>query len=259
MTATKKFLVAVLLGVTAAGLNAYLLSKKLDTKKFVIVKAKQIELGDTFTREHLTELELPMTYAGADAALVPGEKIDLVVGQTAQRPYLEGDVIFWRDITPAATAPQITLKEGEELVLISLAEIAYEPELLVVDNEVKFVQQTISKNAERTAAEAGATDVTYLGPFRIVSVGAKLDAEVAEDEEDSRIEWNTEARTVGLAIPANLDANSKSLLAATDRRADGPVRITHIILHGAPAKKTPPPSPGAATSPRPQTTSTAGP
>ena len=256
MTSTNKFLVAILLGVSAAAINAYLLSKKLEPSTFVMVKAKEVKQGDTFAADNLAKLELPNTHSGLKDALVPYDKRDLVLGQTAQRSYLAGDVIFWRDITPPPPVPQLLLKPGEELVHISLAEIAYEPELLAVGNRVSFVRQTNNKAANRDAANSAAAGVSLLGPFRIVSVGAKIDIDIAEDE-DRRGKGRTETRTIGLAIPTDLDASSKEMLAATDRRAEGPYRLTHLVLHGS----TPTPRPartGEAALPRQETTSTAG-
>src|SRR4029078_8305077 len=100
MTSTNKFLVAILLGVSAAAINAYLLSKKLEPSTFVMVKAKDGKQGDTFAADNLSKLEFPNPHSGLKDALVPYDKRDLVLGQSAERWYLAGDLTFWRVIAP---------------------------------------------------------------------------------------------------------------------------------------------------------------
>ncbi|MCC9608583.1 hypothetical protein LOC68_09540 [Blastopirellula sp. JC732] len=108
MSHTLKFLIAVVIGIVAAGLNWFYLNSKTSPRQYVIAKA-DIKQGDPITDDQLDKVEIAGDKSKLDKSFIPYESREILTGQTAPRDYQQGDVFFYRDLTP----PKIVTKYRE--------------------------------------------------------------------------------------------------------------------------------------------------
>lgn len=178
MSTFVKLLLPLGLGIAAAGLNFAAYYFREAPKSYVALKAPIAEgkpLPADFAQVSLTGRNL-------SEAFVPWEKRDTLAGRPASRDLAKGDLVLWRDVYPPA--PKLKLKPQELALHISLEGLTYEPSLLVVDNEVGFIVDMPGAEANDGATADGEKTkdrLELVGPFRILSVGARLQSQAAGD------------------------------------------------------------------------------
>jgi hypothetical protein len=228
-----KLLIPIALGIVAAAVNWFALQEK--TAPGVYLKVKEdIRAGQPFTADILDRLEVPGDSGSLRETAVPYRDKAVLYNSPSLRDLKKGDLVLWRDVKPQ-------MVPGEDQLPISLEGISVvHPRLLAVGNEVTFV---IDRNGNKTAAPSSSTggtkssesrpDLTYIGPFRIVTV----DGQVARPEKESR----GGERLITLAI-RRLGENgvpnpsTTQLLEAIKARKEGRHKFVEMILN-APRKQ----------------------
>jgi len=151
---------------------------------------------------------------------VPAVKIaDLssIRGLRTPRALKSGELVLLQDVAPAN--PSMLLREGERAILITLNNVAVEPQLLRVGANVGFVVETTSPAQVETPAP-----LREFGPFRIVSIGDQV-----ADGVQGR------SPTIGVAVKMEADgtlpADAATVVASSNGR-----KLRAVTLYGAPSK-----------------------
>jgi hypothetical protein len=93
-----KLLLAVVLALAAAGLNAVWLTAEKRPPEFVMANA-DLPAGQTITNEMLGSIPVPGKKDTLSTALIPYANRAILLGLKTSRDYHRGDVFFQRDIT----------------------------------------------------------------------------------------------------------------------------------------------------------------
>ena len=160
------WVIPVIVGLVAAGLNFYLLNQKQTSPvKFARV-AKGVTAGTQLTDDDLEEVEL----SGSEEALgkltrtaVRYEDRGLLKDRIATRDLQKNDLVLWRDFSSARGELR------QPALPVSLDGLSLPERLVRVDDRVGFV---IARRLPPPAS--GATpdpDYEEVGPFLVLSVG----------------------------------------------------------------------------------------
>jgi hypothetical protein len=103
-----KLMLAVVVGIVAAGINWIYLASQATPSTFVACK-EDIKRGEPITLDLLTPVGVPGDLAELRKSLIPFDERQILDGQLATRDYRTGDVIFHRDLA----APEITSQYEE--------------------------------------------------------------------------------------------------------------------------------------------------
>ncbi len=232
MTNLTKLSLAAACGI-AAGLLNWIWMKSQTHESFNAVKVvAKIQQGDALKQEDFEQMILPIESAKSlQASLVQFDDLAVLLDRKAARNLNPGDVVFWQDMQ--SQKKELAISGKDEVALhISLDGLSYEPELLMVGNEVGFV---VSENtsSQGPAAIPSPThpsgSFSNIGPFRIVSVGSRL----SEDTE------NVDERSTGqvLSVAAKVrpdgsfDESARRLLAANTPDVDGRRHVIAMVLY----------------------------
>lgn len=217
----KRLSVPIVLGLAAAGLNWYSVSRKVRPTSYVAVK-RSVSAGEKITKGVLVKVDICGDHGLERAALPWGER-SLLYGWRATRNLQRGDLVLRRDANPVQFA-----RSNEELVFsVSVSDI-YVPNHIYVDDFVSFAlgyhrsYRTEQNNAARFDPRF---DERQIGPFRIVAV---------EDEltRDTETASHHRVNELTLSVPGDEfgHARMQRLLDAFNHQ--GGQQVLSIILHG---------------------------
>lgn len=162
-----KLLIPLALGVIAAGINYNLLSANTKPSEFVTV-AQPLQVGEQFVLENAKKLLLPKKYEELSKTLVPWRDRGVLSGRVVRRNIAEDDPVFFADTDLGGE--WLTLRANEELFPVELDNVAVDAQLLRIGNDIRF----------RVPATDGESEPPWVGPFRIVAVGAKINNNFSE-------------------------------------------------------------------------------
>ena len=184
MSRTIGLFVALLVGGMAAVLHFAALSKaqseaRVPTVGYAAVR-NDYAIGAplVFTPENAPEffyqIDIPVK---AKVPAVKIEDLNGVIGMRVPRALKAGELLLLQDLAPSN--PTLLLGEGERALLVSVKNIAVEPKLLRVGQEVGFVIETPKGSGTDAPTDAAAHErLREIGPFRIVSVGDQVTTDV---------------------------------------------------------------------------------
>lgn len=96
---------AGLLAIVAAGLNLFWISGLATPDEFVAVSS-DVSIGDELGESDLVAVPIPGNRDSLRASFIPWRDRAILFGTAAMRDYVEGDVVFHRDILPPAESSQ---------------------------------------------------------------------------------------------------------------------------------------------------------
>jgi hypothetical protein len=181
-------IVSVVLGLVGAFCGWFYLAQEatqLEMVEFIgIADNVQINPGDRFKQEHLIPVKIPRYNVGNLEKAAPlFRDLSTVVGKSAIRSHLAGEILLYQDLK---TAPAFTLAEllGENEVArsITVDTRTFVPQLVVAGRDfVSFVVPSGKGPAPTPVATDGnaAANVSFpdpevVGPFRIIGLGNRL-------------------------------------------------------------------------------------
>jgi len=195
---------------------------------YVVVR-QHLMPGEVLPAEALDRLEVPGDRERQRRTMVPFEEASTLVGTVCQRELRPGDMVLFQDVTPLEYVPKMA--RDERALPVSLAGVTVEPTLLRPGLLVDFV---LVPGSPRPGGDADEKDeaepqpaVTTVGPFRILSIGRRVENKPADQEAKKRGQGNEQNILVPLKVLADgaLDANSTRLNEAV---AAG--RVRNILL-----------------------------
>ena len=222
MRKSLKLIVPIILGILAASLNWFVLKDKTTPGRYIKVK-EDVKAGAQFAEDNLGLLEISADDGSLKETAVPYQHRSILFSNHSLRNLKKGDLVLWRDV-PALPEP------GEDQLPVALegASVVH-PRLLVVGNEITFVVApglaAPTPPAGSDAAKPAATDLKYVGPFRIVSVDGSLLRQEDNKGQERKI-------TVALKlVKGKADDNGRELMEAIKAREQGQHPFVEIILH----------------------------
>ncbi|MDB5391988.1 MAG: hypothetical protein JWM11_7634 [Planctomycetaceae bacterium] len=171
-------LIAVGLAIAGALCNWFYMAQKsreLDLVQFVAVAEGGIREGDTIQHGQLIPVPIPLRYAQRLKEVAPYySDVSTIVGMTAYREFLEGELILTQDLrTPASNDMKRDLGPNEVAIWINVDSRGFVPQYFSGGDEVSF----------RVAAAGSRDPVTQpgqplnvspeevIGPFYILALG----------------------------------------------------------------------------------------
>ena len=185
MNYTAKLLIPIAIGVAAALVNSMILAARTAPVEFVRV-SQDVPVGTPFTDANLEVIEFPGQEARQlDRTAVPWAEKGVLLGRTAVRDLLGGDLVFYRDFD--VRGAQINLYAGEVARSLSLSGMNVSEEVLTIGNDLHV---RLEAEEEETA--------DWYGPCRLVAVGGRVSNSVLGD----RIGRSGSAsETIWVAVP----------------------------------------------------------
>ncbi len=156
-----KLLIPLALGVIAAVINWTVVSSGTQPVYYVTVK-QAINVGEPFRLEMAAQLGLPPSFRDLSQTIVPYRDRGVLSGRIVRRRIEAGDPIFFSDTDLGGE--WLALDPSEELFPLELDGVSVDSQLLRIGNEIRI----------RVPPSEGETSPPWLGPFRIVAVGAKI-------------------------------------------------------------------------------------
>ena len=220
-----KFAVPIGLGVVAAVVNWMILKSR--TEAIVLTRVTMpLDVGDRMDVAMLEPVEVPASFESLKETAVPFTDRGALIQQRANRKYLKGDLVLWRDI--GAKGPVLDLRSGEDAMLISLDGVTPDAGLLKIGN---FVSLRIPVSLESGNSRSAENEPTWVGPFRLVSIGAI----VTNDDLNERS--GGDATSISVAIKQTRNAaeeqNAKLLELFCDRQRLSDAKLLGVKLHRA--------------------------
>lgn len=164
-----KLSIPVGIGLAAAAINWMILSSGTQAVFYVTVK-EPLKVGDKFTLEMAEPLPVPIRFQGLSRTLVPFADRGILSGRVVRRRIESGDPVFFADTDLGGA--WFDLQSTEELFPVSLDQVSVDPQLLRIGNLIRL----------RVPAVSGESDPPWIGPFRIVAVGAKINNNFSPDQ-----------------------------------------------------------------------------
>jgi len=248
-----KIIIPVSLGIAAAGVNYAVM--QFGMSDVYVQVLREVAEGDPIDRNALSQVRLWYGGVNLQKAAVRWEDRALLYDRPATRKLEPGDLVLYRDA--GQVRPELALKNDEVAVGLSLSEFEFDYRLLRVGNKVGFFVVTLDEeklakldgSASGTPAggDAGSslpfgaddarlpTKRVLLGPFEIVSVGARTDEEEAFWEASP---LNERPQTIAVAVKIAEKENVMSqlggdLIIAKNRRKDEIGSIKSMVLYPA--------------------------
>jgi hypothetical protein len=229
--------IPVVLGLVAAGVNYTVMQHQVEPLKFLSV-TRDVEPGETLAPEDLAEVTVSGEVATLAKAAIQAQDRSLLMQRTVARRLKRNDLLLYSDVTNPA---ELKLEPGEASLGVSLGDVAIVPRLLLVGEEIGFLVN-MRGTAVEPAATAGdgdpppaggprAADVTYLGPFRLLSVGERISRVQTEKVTSGN------DRDICIAVPLSKETGQMSdtarrLVSAMAGNESGRSAIVAVVLHG---------------------------
>jgi hypothetical protein len=239
-----KLLVPVLLGLFAVYVNSSVINRKLQPRDLVIVRGN-LKAGEVFSSSSIQRASFPGNIADLFATAIPWQERAVLIGREVPRDLREGDLVLWRDATPPAR--ELQPEEGEVSLPVSLSNIDFVPQFILVGEEIGFFVDgnKLKGAATRTVrpdfgtgtdvaidipdfSQSGVVTPVYVGPFRVLSVGRRLTR--TEGDEPGTRGGDSRILTVATKLDAsgNADPNADKLLRVSNGQSGG---LLAIVLH----------------------------
>ncbi len=187
-----KLLIPLALGVVAAVVNWMVLSANTQPIVFVTVK-KQLGVGDLFDLQLCEELRVPPTFKNLSKSAVRFEDRGVLSGRVVRRVIEPGDPVFFADTD--LSGKWLTLDKSEELFPVELDDVAVDDKLLRIGNQIRF----------RVPVMDGEDSPPWVGPFKIVAVGSKINNNFTEERSSSS------GGTLSVGIAYDMERNKDQL------------------------------------------------
>lgn len=209
-----RLLIPLALGGLAAVINWIVLSTGKETMKFVTV-SKPINVGETFDLEVADELLLPRSFSELSKSIVPYDDRGVLSGRVVRRRIEVGDPVFFADTDLGGQ--WLALDASEELFPVSLDDVAVDPDLLRIGNEIRF----------RVSQVSGEDGPQWVGPFRIVVVGSKINNNFSSE----RSRASSGSLAIGIAYNMERDGEQlRRLELFCDQQADGVAKLLGVRI-----------------------------
>lgn len=200
-----KLLIPLGLGVVAAAINWMVMTAGTERVEFVTV-SKTLDVGEAFDLKSAVKLELPRDFRGLSKSLVPFSERGALSGRAVRRTIEPGDPVFFADTDLGGK--WLALQPSEELFPVVMDQVAVDAQLLRIGNEIRF----------RVPPIAGEDSPPWIGPFRIVAVGSKINNNFS----DARVRGGGGGLTIGIAYNEKTNAaNLKRLETFCDMQQRG--------------------------------------
>jgi hypothetical protein len=164
-----RLLIPLGLGAVAALLNLYMVTAQTESVVFLTVD-KPMDQNEMFDLTHAKELPLPQKYGELLKSVVPFSDRGIVSGRVARRTIQPGDPVFYADFD--LDGQWLSLGPGEELFPIELKDFSVDSKLLRIGNNIHF----------RVPNESEDEEPLWIGPYRIVAVGGKINNNFDDDK-----------------------------------------------------------------------------
>ena len=171
MSHSMKLLASLALGGAAALINWMVLAGETKPTYFVTVR-ERIEAGQTFDLAKAEMLPVPSNLVSSNmaASFVPFTERGSLSGRVVKRDIEPGDPVFYADTDLGGK--WFDLEPFEELYPVSLEDASADARLMRVGNQIRF--RIPSEDPAAQGAE-------WIGPFRIVAVGSKINNHGGDD------------------------------------------------------------------------------
>lgn len=221
------------LGFCAFLMNGWAMTQKLQPLTFVRIAA-DVKEGELIEAKHLTSVNLSGDLGSLPKVAVPIKDIAVAFQTYATRDLKAGDPLLWRDFSPRES--RIDVKQGEVQLPISIDQIAVVPQLINPGDKVGFFIGKNERNrryASDNYSDPSEEGQTYLGPFRVLSMGAHsnpLGGRVDEREDRTYGRILTVAATQDEQTRELDEASRRLLNAASENSSE---RIIAIVMHSS--------------------------
>ncbi len=196
MSHLKRLLLPIGLAV-AAGVGHYIVLTQAVIPRRFIAAADDLAEGQPLLETSLRTVAISGDLDALRVAAVPAEQMKAVDGRKTARALRKGDLVLYRDLAPPP--PILDLADGEKGLPVSLEGVTVEPSLLVVGQKIGFLIAGSRGIGDPVASKAASgTNTTYVGPFRLVSVGRRLRA--SESPGDAQKLAVGDSRTITIAV-----------------------------------------------------------
>ena len=208
MNHTAKLMIAIGLAAVAAFLNFIVISQRTKPVKFAAMKTSA-SAGETLTTDMIDFVEVPAQFSEQlKRSVVPWNEMAVLSGKTLLRDVERGELLFWQDAP--ISGPRYDLRKGETAVFLDVSNSPVST--IAVGESVSF----------RIGTQTGESDLEWVGPFRVVTVGDKR-------VPGERLERVNE---ISVAISSDqTDRRNEKLQDYIDRRAKGEVPPIQIRIH----------------------------
>ncbi|WP_145089054.1 hypothetical protein [Rosistilla carotiformis] len=195
------------MGGLAAVFNAISISQSTKPVQFTTV-TKDIRAGDKFSTEVLDSIPVPTQFSESlKKSAIPFEDMAVLSGRTATRDLIKGELVLWVD-APVRGA-QYDLQAGESVIVVDMSRAPVAS--IAVGESVSF----------RISADNESEPLEWVGPFRVVSVGAKR----------MLGERSEQAREIGIAVSEGGTVEANKLQSFVDRQTRGTNEKFQIRVH----------------------------
>jgi hypothetical protein len=206
---TWRFVLPVILGIAAAGINYAVLNLRLSPRMYVQAASKLKRGTDIFDTDNVKKVELAVDIPAA----LPWEDHKVLFSLPVSRDLQPGDLILRSDIV--LPEEELKLNPGEVALNISLEGVRFESNLLQVGRKVGFAisEVTVPRDGgPRTVTVGERFDA--VGPFRIVSVGARISRQPLADSVQDRSGVTTVSVATAQLADGRVDDKASRLLQA---------------------------------------------
>lgn len=181
------FTLAAGLGIVGAFSNWFYLQRLAKNEEkvwFIAIKdGVTLNVGDTIKSEHLVQVGIPRSGVDyLDMVAPPWSAVESVKGIRANRPFRGGEIVLNDDILQEAhQALAKTLAEDEVVRWVPVDSSTVVPEHINPNDWVSFdvprVGGAVPTPSGSTSSSRGTGMSEIIGPFRIVSLGARREPE----------------------------------------------------------------------------------
>jgi hypothetical protein len=245
-------IVSVVLGLVGAFCGWFYLNqeaKQMEMIEFIgIADDVRINPGDKFKDIHFMKISIPRSNVGnLDASAPKFSELNTVVGKSANRSHVTGEILLYQDLR---TAPSMTLAEllGESEVArsITVDTRTFVPPLVVAGRDfVSFIIPGPTRSVPTPLAADGSggapagggaaspADLEVVGPFRVIGLGNRLgSSETLRAAGVSQVQESV--MTIGLKFENNkFDDMGRKLEAAVQRIGNQPLGV---LVHSSKTK-----------------------
>lgn len=209
-----KLLIPLTLGVVAAVVNWMVLSSNTKPIKFVTVK-EAMKVGDLFDLEMCAELSVPPSFKSLSSSAVRFEDRGVLSGRRVRRAIEPNDPVFFADTD--LSGKWLALENAEELFPVELGDVAVDENLLRIGNRIRF----------RVTALEGESEPPWVGPFKIVAVGSKINNNFSEERSSAS------GGSLSIGIAYDMEQNKEQLTrleAFCDAQGRGEAKILGVRI-----------------------------
>lgn len=208
MNAILKLIIPIGLGLLAFAMNFLVMTEKPEAKYYAVVKVP-LKQGEKFREAVLQPLpvDAPQVTKALPKSAVPWNERETLYDRETTRDLQKGDLVLWQDV--AHSGWELNLKPGEHALPISTEGLSNVPKLIRPMDEIGFLVADYPVKptgaAKMTAAQEKG-DVIYVGPFRVLGVGDRVNRDIMEKKIEGRL---GDERVITVAV--RIDRESKEI------------------------------------------------